>query len=420
MLHLSQRSSWVTEQPITAMMSEALSRPELVSLAAGFVDQHSLPCPAAAAAAATILGDARTGQAALQYGSTKGHLPLRELVLERLVASDAAAESYRAATPEDLIITAGSNQLLHLVGETLCDPGDIVLCDSPSYFVFKGLLANMGVRSVGVDVDEGGMILESLSERLEQFEARGELGRVKAIYSVSYFDNPRGVSLALNRRPQLVEIARRWSRRTRILVIEDIAYRDLRYEGPDLPSIRSFDEEGDTVLVAGTFSKSFSPGIRVGYGLLPPDLVEPLCQQKGNFDFGSPNFAQHLMHHVLAAGEHDRHVAHLRDVYRRKRDAMLAALQEHFGSTDGIHWIRPSGGLYVWLTLPPAIDTGRSGWLFHAATEAGVLYVPGQYCFPAESVPQRNTIRLSFGVQTPERIEVGISALAAALASGMR
>ena len=136
-------------------------------------------------------------------------------------------------------------------------------------------------------------------------------------------------------------------------MIEDVAYRDLRYEGPDLPSIRSFDEEGDTVLVAGTFSKSFSPGIRVGYGLLPPDLVEPLCQQKGNFDFGSPNFAQHLMHHVLAAGEHDRHVAHLRDVYRRKRDAMLAALQEHFGSTDGIHWIRPSGGLYVWSYSPP-------------------------------------------------------------------
>jgi len=219
----------------------------------------------------------------------------------------------------------------------------------------------------------------------------------------------------MERRPQLVEIAKRWSRHGRIVVIEDTAYRQLRYDGPDLPSIRAFDAEGDTVVTAGTFSKSYSPGIRVGWGMLPRDLIRPVCEQKGNFDFGSPNFAQHLMNRVIASGRFDEHLKRLRESYRRKRDAMLEAAEEHFASIDGVRWINPAGGLYVWMQVPEGLSTGPDGPLFARARESGVLYVPGQYCYPQEGNRLDNRIRLSFGVQSEENIRRGMKALAEAI-----
>jgi 2-aminoadipate transaminase len=238
---------------------------------------------------------------------------------------------------------------------------------------------------------------------------------------VSYYDNPAAVTLSLERRPQIVEIAERFSRRVghRIRVIEDAAYRELRYAGEDLPSLRAFDPQGDTVIVAQTFSKSFSPGIRVGWGFLPRDLVQPVCDVKGVVDFGSPNFAQHVMAQVLESGKYEPHVRTLRDAYHTKLNAMLKAADEHLASIPGVHYLRPTGGLYVWLTLPAHIDTSLRGPLFNLAMEEGMLYVPGEYCYPAgdldgRSAPQ-NTIRLSFGVQSPERIALGMAALGRAI-----
>src|SRR5690606_16457817 len=149
-----------------------------------------------------------------------------------------------------------------------------------------------------------------------------------------------------------------------------------------------------------TFSKSYSPGIRVGWGLLPKRLVEHVLDQKGNIDFGSPNFAQHVMFTVLERGLYEPHVQRLRSAYNEKLQAMLQSADEYLAHIPGVSWIKPDGGLYVWLTLPENVDSSPSGPLFHRAQQLGVLYVPGVYCFPAEGArPQRNTIRLSFGVQ---------------------
>jgi 2-aminoadipate transaminase len=317
---------------------------------------------------------------------------------------------------DQVVLTAGSNQLLYLVGDTILDPGDIVICGAPSYFVFLGTLANLGARSVGVEIDEHGVIPEAVEAHLARLDAAGELGRVKAIYITSYYDNPSSVSVPADRRSALVEIAQRWSRDAKIYLIEDAAYRELRYYADDVPSLRSFDPEGETVVHAGTFSKSFSPGVRVGWGILPPALVEPVLAEKGNLDFGSPNFNQHLIATVFQMGLFDAHVEQLRAGYRTKIDAILAAADEFLAPIEGVRWLRPTGGLYVWLQLPEHIDTGLSGPLFDRAVEEGVLYVPGEYCYAAEGrPPAKNMIRLSFGIQSCESIRRGMEALARAI-----
>ncbi len=267
-----------------------------------------------------------------------------------------------------------------------------------------------------MSIDQYGMIPESLESTLRQLRSGGALPRVKAIYLVPYFDNPCSLTMPLERRARIVDIAKRWSLNHQIHVIADEAYRDLQYDGANVPSTLTVDDEGDTVIVAGTFSKSFSPGIRVGWGFLPRHLVGPVCSQKGNFDFGSPNFCQHLMTQVVSQGLFDSHLSCIRREYARKLQAMLAALDEHFAGIDGVLWRRPTGGLYVWLQLPAEISASPRGQLFESAIREGVLYVPGEYCFPArgESIRQ-NTLRLSFGVQTPERIIEGIASLARAV-----
>jgi 2-aminoadipate transaminase len=412
---LSRRAELAGGQPIGDWMRVALARPDLISLAAGFVDQATLPVDETQQALAALLADKERARAALQYGTNAGYLPLREQVLARLLAAD-GGKLAPAPPVEQVVLTAGSNQLLHLVGEVLFDPGDFALCAAPSYFVYLGLLAGLGVNSVGVAIDDEGMIPEALEEELHRRQRAGELSRVKVIYLTSYFDNPSTVTLSLERRAAIVEIAKRWSRGSKIYVIDDAAYRELRYAGDDLPSLRSFDPEGDTVIVAETFSKSFSPGVRVGWGVLPPALLEPVLAQKANIDFGSPNFNQYLMAEVLGQGLLTAHVDTIRATLGEKLEVTLAALDEHLGDVEGVEWQRPNGGLYVWLRLPEGMDAGPDGELLQHAMDEGVLYVPGEYCYPALGEPRRkNTIRLSFGVPTLAQLRVGVAALARAI-----
>ncbi len=403
---------------VSELMAKTLAHPELISLAAGFVDASGLPVDTTLAAITAVLSDSSRARAALQYGTTAGYLPLRQAILDRLVAGDGQSAEEMGLSTDRVVVTSGSNQLLHHVGEVLLDPGDIVLCAAPSYFVFLGIIESLGATTVGVEADEHGLIPEALDATLAALEQTGQAARVKAIYVTSYFDNPAGVTVASERRPALIDIAKRHSRDHKVHLIEDVAYRELRYSGEDLPSLRSFDVDGDTVIQAGTFSKSFSPGIRVGWGILPEELVEPVLAQKGHFDFGSANFNQTLMAEVFAQDEFDPHVERLRDRYRKKMNAAIEAVDEFLRPIDGVECAAPSGGLYVWLRVPETIDTGLDGPLFDRAVDEGVLYVPGEVCYPREGVPiARNGIRLSFGIQSCESIHLGIEALARAIRS---
>jgi len=413
---LSRRAHWAGgDKLISRLMAEALARPDMVSLAAGFVDQLTLPVEATREAFEALWSDPARARAALQYGTTIGHVPLREAILARLAAADGTAGNRRPSV-DQVVVTAGSNQLLHLAADTLLDAGDIVLSAAPSYFVFMATLANVGARTIGVETDQQGIVPEALEQELARRAAAGELARVKAIYIVSYYDNPMGATTSLVRRQRLLEIAQRWSREGTIYVIEDAAYRELRYYGDDVPSMLALDD-GERVLHAGTFSKPYSPGIRVGWGILPRKLVAPLLAQKGNVDFGSPHFNQVLMATALELGLFDRHVAGIRESYRRKLDATLKAAEEELQPL-GVQWVRPGGGLYVWLKLPETIDTGADGRLFRWAVADGMLYVPGECCYPQEGSPRRhNMLRLSFGVPSVEEICRGIRTLARAIRS---
>lgn len=412
----SRRAEWSGGPPIAnVLMARVLAQPDIISLAAGFVEHNSLPVEPVARAMERLLADRRVALEALQYGSTLGHPRLRQLIWDRVCQADVAASVPRGS-PDHIVITAGSNQLLYLIAEALLDPGDIILCGSPTYFVFLGMVQSFGARTIGVASDQDGIIPEALEERLTYLESLGELERVKAIYVATYYDNPTGTSLGRERRPLLVEIAQRWSKRHRLYIIEDCAYRDLRFQGDDWPSVRAFDSSGHHVVQTGSFSKSFSPGIRVGWGILPPALLEPVLSLKGHLDFGSANFNQMLMATVLEHGWFDQHVQDLREIYRTKAEVLMEAVEDCLRPVVPIHYIRPGGGLYLWLQLPADWETGVDGPLFAAAVDEGVVYVPGEYCFPAEGEPAlRHCLRLSYAMPDPTRLREGVERLARAV-----
>ena len=415
--NLSQRARRAGGKPIAnVLMARTMAQPDLVSLAAAFVDHQSLPIEPTRQALEAVWSQPDRALAAMQYGTTIGHPPLRQTVLEQMLEADGRTAGELSLSVDQVVITTGSNQLLYLVADSLLDPGDIVICGVPSYFDVLGMLGNRGARVIGVEMDADGLIPEALQDELTRLEKAGLLDRVKLVYIVSYYDNPSGITISAERRPKLVEIAQRWSRGSTIHLIEDVAYRELRYWGEDIPSIRSFDPDGRTVSVAGSFSKSFSPGIRVGWGILAPELVEPVLSQKGNLDFGSPSFNQHLMTAVLEKGIFEAHLEKIRETYRQKIETLLEAADEHLAPIGRIEWVRPTGGLYVWLRLPEGIDTGLSGPLFDRAIAEGVLYVPGEYCYPSEGCPiARNMVRLSFGMPSREGIRRGVESLARAI-----
>jgi 2-aminoadipate transaminase len=389
----------------------------VISLAAGFVDETTLPVSLVREAIAEILTDDAAGHRVLQYGTTAGFSPLRDSLLEHLARLEKCSTSDLNLTADEVVVTSGSQQLLQHLSDVLFDPGDICLVAAPTYFVFLGTLNGVGARTIAVDTDQHGMRMDALEAELARLEQCGELHRVKMIYLVSSFENPSGMTLADDRRQQVVDIARRWSKEHRILILEDAAYRELRYEGEDGPSIWSYDDSRQSVILAQTFSKSFSPGIRVAYGVLPRDLVRPVHDVKGNFDFGSSNLNQRIVAHALQSGRYQQHVAGLQSSYRVKRDAMLAAADEFFSDLPGVSWLRPQGGLYVWMTLPDEIETGFESPLFQRSSKSeGVMYVPGEISYPSGSPLQRRSqMRLSYGVESPETIRDGMQRLSQAI-----
>ncbi|MGF1633591.1 MAG: PLP-dependent aminotransferase family protein [Phycisphaerae bacterium] len=412
-LCLSAKALRTEEQPISFLMAAAVQGgPDLISLAAGLIDPETLPIDDVRAACDRLLTPGPRGKETLQYGTTHGLRRLRAKVVEHVCRLDGTTCDDLSLTPDNVIVTTGSQQSLYLLAETLLDVGDIVIAADPSYFVYTGTLASFGAKVLTVPMDAGGMSMDALEHLLQQLERDGRLPRVKFIYCQSYYQNPTGLTLAEDRRPRLVELARRFSTHHRLLVLEDAAYRELGYDAPPPPSVKRYDPQNLYVATTFTFSKPFSAGLKTGYAILPDDLVDPVLQQKGNHDFGSPNLCQQIVDEALETGVYARHLDGLKKAYKAKRDAMLAALEKHMPAEA--YWTKPGGGLYVWLTLPEGTDTGRHGPMFAECLRAGVMYVPGAFCHQPDGSGHRpgNSCRLSFGVVPLERIELGIERLA--------
>ena len=410
---LSELGRRTTDPPISWLMRLALERPQLISLAAGFTDDLSLPVEETKALLVELLTSPKASRAALQYGSTPGHPRLRELTADRIRSQDNVAEAEGPYSGDNVFITHGSQQLLYLATECLCDPGDIVLVEDPTYFVFLGILQSHGLQARGIPLEHDGLDIQAMKRALHRLAGSGDVARVKMLYMVTYFQNPTGITTRWEKKEAALDVLRYYERAAGhpIYLLEDAAYRDLRFEGADVPSALSLDRRHDRVLYAGTYSKPYATGVRVGYGLAPSRLLPVLARVKGNHDFGTANFLQHLLVRVLESSEYAHHLVTLRKRYRAKAQLMTSALRRHF--PPSVAWDDPRGGMYVWARLPRRSNTGPKAELFQRALSRDVLYVPGQLCYapdPGRPVP-RNEMRLSFGNATEADIRRGVGRL---------
>ncbi len=376
-------------------MTMALEMPNLLSLAAGFTDNATLPVEFVRAATEAMLGNPGDREF-LQYGTNQGRPRLRQLLAERLAKIEPtldATELHRG-----LFVTNGSQQALYLAMQVLGEPGDIILVDRPSYFVFLEMLTGLGLRAVSMPVDAAGKIdTPALGALLDSLAGKGETRKIKAVYFVSYFSNPSARSLDTSQKNGIAaELA---TRGLFLPVVEDAAYRELYYqEAPAAPSVLSLPAwEKFPKLYTATLTKPFATGLKVGYGLCTDDAwLKKMLHVKGHHDFGSTNFNQAILEHALVSGNYDRQLAQIRPAYERKMRALHETLVREGLPALGWSWAEPSGGLYLWLRAPTWFDTGLDSAFCRACLEAGVLYVPGALCFGDEA--PKNFIRASFGV----------------------
>ena len=401
---------------ISWLIKATLSRPKLISLAAGFTDNATLPVEFSRKLLNEILRAPKTGQPALQYGTTAGESHLRQLTASHLQKLDGGHDSAHA--PEHTIITGGSQQFLYMTLEALCDEGDIVLVEDPTYFVFLSILQSRNLKARGVKLERDGIDLVHLEKVLERLKKSGELRRVKALYLVTYFQNPTGVTTSLAKKRAVLKLLKKFERAAGhpIYLIEDAAYRELRFDhGADVPTALTVPGAKARVIYAGTYSKPFATGVRVGFGILPEPVYTAVLRIKGNHDFGTANLLQHLLARALASGVYDRQVSKVQKNYARKAVVMKRALAEHFPANVEI-W-EAGGGLYFWARLPKNISAGVDSKIFQAALKNDVLYVPGELCYADDSSRRKpaNEMRISFGNASAENIRFGIRRLGAVL-----
>ena len=405
------------DPPISWLMALTLARPELISLAAGFTDSESLPTDGARELFDELLRSPKAGRAALQYGSTAGDPVLRRLTAGRLRTADHAPANSRVHAPQRMIITSGSQQLLYMVTEALCDPGDIVLVEDPTYFVYLGILQSHGLGARGVRMERDGLNLTHLETVLSSLKRSGDLRRVKMLYLVSYFQNPSGATTSFAKKRGVLELLRRFERAAGhpIFLFEDAAYRELRFAGEDVQSALTLPGAAERVVYGGTYSKPFATGVRVGFGLLPAALHRVVMRIKGNHDFGTSNLLQRLLARALASGRYERHLRVLRRRYAHKAAVMLKALDRHFPRRA--EWWTPQGGLYFWARLPCSIRSGVNSNLFRSALKHGVLYVPGALCYADDPTRRKpdHEMRLNFGGASEVNLRAGVSRLGATL-----
>jgi 2-aminoadipate transaminase len=401
---------------ISWLIKSALSRPKLISLAAGFTDNATLPVEISRQLLNKILRSPKTSQPALQYGTTAGEEKLRRLTASHLQKLDGGHDSAHA--PEHTIITGGSQQFLYMTLEALCDEGDIVLVEDPTYFVFLSILQSRGIRARGVKLERDGVDLAHLETVLERLKKSGELRRVKALYLVTYFQNPTGATTTLAKKRAALRLLKKYERAAGhpIYLLEDAAYRELSFgDIAAPPTALTLPGARARVIYAGTYSKPFATGVRVGFGILPEPLFTAVLRIKGNHDFGTANLLQHLLTRALASGDYDRQVARARKNYARKAAVMRRALAEHFPASVEI-W-EAGGGLYFWARLPKNISVGVNSKIFQAALKNDVLYVPGELCYADDSWRRKpvNELRISFGNASAANIRIGIARLGAVL-----
>jgi 2-aminoadipate transaminase len=360
-------------------------RDDVISLAGGLPDTSTFPADSYASLMSTVA--ANSCARALQYGPTEGLSAVKQCIAEVMRAEDMHADE------DEILVTTGGQQVIDLVCKTLLDPGDVVVCEAPTYPGAVPTFCAYQADVVQVTMDRDGMRTDELESTLDELDRDGRTP--KFIYTVPNFHNPAGVTLSLERRHELVRIA---SERE-LLVLEDNPYGLLRYEGSPLPTLRSLDEE--FIIYASTFSKILSPGVRLGWTCAPAPVLAKMTLGKQASDLCSSSISQYFVSAYFESGPWENYVRSLIEIYRRRRDVMLDALAEDFPREA--EWTHPEGGLFIWATLPDYIDTTD---LLARALEDHVAFVPGRAAF----VDGRggSSMRLNFSGVDEDLIREGI------------
>jgi len=383
----AHRAAHMKPSEIRSLFAVA-SRPEIVSLAGGMPNLTALPMDLFASIVEKLVRE--HGQEALQYGSGQGHPKLREQICDVM-----ALEGIRA-NPDDVLITTGSQQALDLISRIFIDPGDVVLVEAPSYVGALGTFAQYEASVVHVEMDQDGLVPEALRQAIKTLRYQGR--RIKFLYLIPNYQNPAGVLLPAERRSEILDICRA----EKIFIVEDNPYGLLGFDRPSPNAMRS--EDSENVIYLGSFSKTIAPGFRIGWALVPQALREKLVIASESSILCPSNFSQMAISSYLADQPWRDQITSFCGLYKARRDAMLETLDAHFPKSAT--WTRPAGGFYVWITLPPEIDTKA---MMPKAIAAKVAYVPGT-AFYADGLGSWS-MRLSYCHPTPERIREGVKAL---------
>lgn len=378
----AERTSSMTVSAVRALFAVA-NRPEVVSLAGGMPNITDLPLGRIGSSFDDLIRT--TGVQAMQYGSGQGELFMREKIVEIM------AEEQIHANPDDVVITCGSQQALDLVTRIFVDPGDVILCEAPSYVGAMGTFNASQAQIHHVAMDDHGLRPDALREAVTTLRADGQ--RVKFLYTIPNYNNPTGITQTLERRRDVLGVAHELG----LLVVEDNPYGLLTFEGDPLPALRSMD---DQVIYLGSFSKTFAPGFRIGWVLAPHAVRERLVIAQEAAVLSPPVFSQFAITKYLDEFDWRAQIVAFRDMYRERRDAMLRGLEDHMPA--GTTWTHPAGGFFVWVTLPEGLDSQA---LLARAVNERVAYVPGT-AFYADGFGSRN-LRASYCFPTAERIYEG-------------
>ena len=366
-----------------------VQNPEVVSLAGGMPDPATFPVEDIKKITQKVLS--KNSARALQYSTTEGLPELRRCILDYLAKDGNNGEL------ENIIISSGSQQGLDLVGKVFLNPGDIAIVELPSYLAALNAFHSYGGELTGVPMDDEGMQMDILEEKLTQLKNEGK--KVKFIYTISNFQNPAGVTMSLARRKKIIEIAHKFN----VFIVEDNPYEKLRFEGEPIPSIYSLDNNG-FVLSLGTFSKILCPGLRLAWVLGNKDIISKMAILKQATDLCTSILTQIIAYEYCKSGKLEENIRSNIQIYKRKRDVILNALDKYF--PQEVTWTKPQGGFFVVATLPEYIDTGE---MFKEAIEEKVAYVPGGPFFADGK--GKNTMRLSFCYPSVEDIDEGIKRL---------
>jgi 2-aminoadipate transaminase len=370
------------------------SLPDVISFAGGLPAPEVFPIEKFKEAADIVLSE--MGESALQYGTTEGYLPLREMIARN------ASKYGIQISADNVLITSGSQQALDLLGRIFINRGDRVLVESPTYLGAIQAWNAYGVKYVTIPFDKDGMRTDLLESRLRT--------GIKFIYVLPNFQNPTGVTLTRERRKELVDLANDYG----VPIVEDDPYGQLRYEGEHIPPVVVLDNEmrakevtmySGNVIYTSTFSKILAPGLRLAWVVAPSEVILKLVQAKQGADLHTSTLNQYIAYQVANSEWMKSHISLIRKTYRERRDVMIEALTQYM--PEGVHWTKPEGGLFLWVILPKSIDTKA---IFPKAVEAKVAFVPGSPFHPMGG--GENTMRLNFSNTKPELIMEGINRLA--------